>query len=43
MKQWRYFEQFQPMLPDRRFVSGETHVYLGRQYRLKVVRGRHPK
>jgi predicted metal-dependent hydrolase len=36
VKQWRYFEQFQPTLPTRRFVSGETHVYLGRQYRLKV-------
>jgi predicted metal-dependent hydrolase len=39
LKQWRYFEQFQPKQPDRRFVSGETHVYLGRQYRLKVAKG----
>ena len=39
VKQWRYFEQFQPTQPERRFVSGETHVYLGRQYRLKVVKG----
>ena len=39
VKQWRYFEQFQPRQPDRRFVSGETHVYLGRQYRLKVAKG----
>lgn len=38
VKQWRYFEQFQPKLPCRRYVSGETHVYLGRQYRLKVRR-----
>jgi len=38
VKQWRYFEQFQPTQPDRRFVSGETHVYLGRQYRLKVAK-----
>lgn len=38
-RQWRYFEQFQPRLPDRRYVSGETHLYLGRQYRLKVFEG----
>ena len=39
VKQWRYFEQFQPKQPDRRFLGGETHVYLGRQYRLKIVKG----
>lgn len=39
LKQRRYFEQFQPTMPERRFVSGETHVYLGRQYRLKVAEG----
>lgn len=38
-RQWQYFEQFQPTLPDRRYVSGETHLYLGRQYRLKVHEG----
>lgn len=36
VKQWRYFEQYQPAQPERRFVSGETHIYLGRQYRLKL-------
>lgn len=37
--QQRYFEQFRPRTPQRQFVSGETHLYLGRQYRLKVVSG----
>ena len=37
--QQHYFEQFRPRTPERRYVSGETHLYLGRQYRLKVVCG----
>jgi len=39
-KQWRYFEQYQPVSPPRQYVSGETYVYLGRQYRLKVTKHR---
>jgi predicted metal-dependent hydrolase len=35
-KQLHFFEQFQPRTPVRRYVSGETHLYLGRQYKLKV-------
>lgn len=37
VKQRRYFDQFHPLTPPRRFVAGETHLYLGRQYRLKLV------
>ena len=37
-RQQRYFSQFLPRTPERRFVAGETHLYLGRQYRLKVMR-----
>lgn len=36
-RQLRYFEQFMPRTPERAYLSGETHLYLGRQYRLKVV------
>ena len=36
-RQQRFFSQFLPRTPARRFVSGETHLYLGRQYRLKVI------
>ena len=37
VKQQRYFAQFLPRTPQRRFVAGETHRYLGRHYRLKIV------
>lgn len=36
IKQRDYFERFQPLLVQRKYVSGESHYYLGRQYRLKV-------
>ena len=38
-RQQEYFSRFLPKLPPRRYVSGETHRYLGRQYRLKVAEG----
>lgn len=37
-KQQAYFDQFHPFPPARRFVAGETHYYLGRQYRLKLLK-----
>jgi predicted metal-dependent hydrolase len=39
LKQQRYFDQFRPRTPERRFIAGETHLYLGRQYRLKIEEG----
>lgn len=38
-RQIRYFEQFDPRTPSRKYVSGESHLYLGKKYRLKVVIG----
>jgi hypothetical protein len=38
-KQQRYFENFLPRTPPREYVSGETHLYLGKQYRLRVLEG----
>jgi predicted metal-dependent hydrolase len=40
LKQQIYFLAFYPKQPPRRYISGETHLYLGRQYRLKVRKGR---
>ncbi len=38
-KQFNYFSQFTPKTPPRCFVNGETHLYLGKQYRLKLAKG----
>lgn len=35
-RQQRYFRQFEPRTTTREYVSGETHLYLGRRYRLKI-------
>jgi predicted metal-dependent hydrolase len=40
IKQQSFFLAFQPKTPARKFISGETHLYLGRQYRLKLVSGK---
>jgi predicted metal-dependent hydrolase len=36
-RQWRELEALSPPPAPRQWVSGETHRYLGRQYRLKLV------
>ncbi len=42
-RQLDFFEQFQSFPMERKFVSGETHYYLGRQYRLRTRRGDTPR
>lgn len=36
LKQKQYFQEFLPKQPPREYVSGETHMYRGRQYRLRL-------
>lgn len=33
------FQRYSPRTPQRQYVSGETHLYLGRQFRLRVAAG----
>lgn len=37
IEQQSFFLSFQPRTPKRKYINGETHLYLGRQYRLKVI------
>jgi len=37
IRQQSFFLAFHPKMTDRKFVGGETHLYLGRQYRLKII------
>jgi hypothetical protein len=36
-KQISYFQNFEPKTPARRYVAGESHLYLGKKYRLKII------
>lgn len=35
-RQLAEFERYRPRTPARQYINGESHLYLGRQYRLKV-------
>ena len=37
LKQIAFFNSYKPATKERQYVNGETHLYLGRQYRLKIV------
>lgn len=38
-RQLKNFQRYSPRTPARQYLSGETHLYLGRQYGLKVGAG----
>jgi hypothetical protein len=42
VRQRDQFAAFGPVMPPKRYASGETHGYLGRKYRLRVTKGAVP-
>lgn len=40
IKQQGFFLSFHPKTPVRKYISGESHLYLGRQYMMKVSIGK---
>ena len=40
LKQQVFFDKYKPGSPKRKFINGETHLYLGRQYKLKIIKGK---
>jgi len=39
-KQQRYFKSFGEPTPKKKYISGESHYYLGKQYLLRVTEGK---
>lgn len=39
LKQQDFFLGFYPKSIPKKFISGESHLYLGRQYKLKLIKG----
>lgn len=37
LKQQAFFCSYKPHTPPRKYVNGETHLYLGRQYKLQII------
>jgi predicted metal-dependent hydrolase len=40
IKQENFFLSFHPKTPARKYVGGESHLYLGRQYTLRIKEGK---
>ena len=42
LKQQDQFETYRPGITERKYLNGETHLYLGRQYLLQVIKAESP-
>lgn len=41
LKQQDQFESYRPAKTERKYLNGETHLYLGRQYLLQIEKAKH--
>ncbi|KAA6315147.1 hypothetical protein EZS27_034352 [termite gut metagenome] len=41
LKQQHFFNSFGEKMPLRRYINGESHLYMGKQYILRIVKGKH--
>ena len=37
LKKQYEFLRYHPLTPQRKFINGETHLYLGKQYKLQII------
>ncbi|CAH8294043.1 hypothetical protein EV196_108260 [Mariniflexile fucanivorans] len=37
LKQQTFFSSYKPHTPQRKYINGETHLFLGRQYKLQII------
>ena len=42
LKQQDQFESYRPVITERKYLNGETHLYLGRQYLLQIEKAESP-
>lgn len=40
IRQQNFFLTFFPKMPDKKYISGESHLFMGRQYLLKIIIGK---
>ncbi|HCA43107.1 MAG TPA: metal-dependent hydrolase [Bacteroidetes bacterium] len=40
LKQQNFFLSFEPKSPPKKFINGESHLYLGKEYKLKIIKSK---
>jgi len=40
LKQQNFFLSFEPKSPPKKFINGESHLFLGKEYKLKIIKSK---